>query len=124
MALPFLIAQDPGRLRRSLDIHTEVLAYLEAVEKASEKEKLAGLYRKGEIVYPDRPPILDDYDRFERYGWPDPGTWKDQVVNFFEDMEAVRHAKEVWQYRHMLAEQKQQFVRLPEMPEQIPLAPL
>lgn len=120
MALPFLIERDPQRIRRSLDIHAEVLAYLEAVEKVSAKERLAGLYREGEIEYPDRPPILDDYDRFERYGWPDPGTWKDQVVHFFLDMEAVRHSKEVWQYHRVVSEQKGQFVRLPEMPEIIP----
>ena len=123
MAFPFLVVQNPARIQRSLDIHTELLDYLDAAEKASQKEEMAGLYREP-VVYPDRPPILEDYDRFERYGWPDPGTWKDQVVNFFEDMEAVRIAKEVWQYRHMRQDRQQRFVNLPPMPEQVPLESL
>jgi len=85
---------------------------------------MAGLYRPDEIVYPDRPPILDDYDRFEHYGWPDPGTWKDQVLNYFEDMDAVRLAKAVHQYRRMAKDKASQFVTLAPMPETRPLETL
>lgn len=42
---------------------------------------------------PDKPPCLEALDKRERWGFPNPGTWLDQPLEYMEDLEAADAAR-------------------------------
>jgi len=38
---------------------------------------------------PPYPPCLEAFDSMERWGFPNPGTWMDQPVDWMEDVQAA-----------------------------------
>lgn len=42
---------------------------------------------------PPVPPCLEELDRYDKFGFPNPGTWLDQPVDWFADVEAAKRGK-------------------------------
>ena len=89
VAVPFL--GESSRYAKTVKGETEkeVHAYYEAIKSAQPYLDNGVPLEKLKIKLPSRPNILDWLDRVERWGFPNPGTFLDQPVLFFAQIEGA-----------------------------------
>lgn len=93
VALPFLEERKPrpARIRRTLRIADEVQAYLDFIgEKIVPYARFVGVPGLDLPTPPPKPEPLDWLEKRERWGFPNPGTFLDQPMEWMEDLEGAR----------------------------------
>ena len=95
LAVPFLSKPRAERQERTLAIFTAVKDYLDKIAAALPYYKMQGVLPQGTPMpnIPDKPSCLEALDKRERWGFPNPGTWLDQPLEYMEDLDAADAAK-------------------------------
>jgi len=97
LAVPFLAKEHQVRREiRSRKIEQECYGYYAAIDKLRPILENIHLLPPGAKLpdLPEKPSSLEQWERVERWGFPNPGTWLDQPAEYMEDVEAARRGKE------------------------------
>jgi hypothetical protein len=79
--------------------------YLQAIEKIYPLLQMAtsGLgLGKIKADVPEVPLLLEELERVERWGLPNPGTWLDQPTEYMADLEAARLGRDSYKPKQQL----------------------